>query len=170
MRGVVCVFLAARKVLFQSKYVAICGSDNMLWKTAQGMSLGHEFSGYIEDPGTFPFKKGARACAAEFNPCGKCKLNILALQYPDSGKLSTDVPDVDTGIDWLVYLARYSQQCQAQSHFVVRSRLDIVENTEIMVGPNQSFYCGTLRPDCRPFRTGIFINSAGTDRNSFVNR
>ncbi len=40
---------------------------------------------------------------------------------------------------------------------MVRSRLDIVENTEIMVGPNQSFYCGTLRPDCRPFRTGIFI-------------
>ena len=58
-------------------------------------------------------------------------MNILALQYPDSGKLSTDVPDVDTGIDWLVYLAQYSQQCQAQSHFVVRSRLDIVENTEI---------------------------------------
>ena len=84
------------------------------------------------------------------------RMNILALQYPDSGKLSTDVPDVDTGIDWLVYLAQYSQQCQAQSHFVVRSRLDIVENTEIMVGPNQSFYCGTLRPDCRPFRTGIF--------------
>ena len=52
-------------------------------------------------------------------------MNILALQYPDSGKLSTDVPDVDTGIDWLVYLARYSQQCQAQSHFVVLSRLDI---------------------------------------------
>ena len=88
--------------------------------------------------------------------CQEGNLNILALQYPDSGKLSTDVPDVDTGIDWLVYLARYSQQCQAQSHFVVRSRLDIVENTEIMVGPNQSFYCGTLRPDCRPFRTGIF--------------
>ena len=71
-------------------------------------------------------------------------MTILALQYPDSGKLSTDVPDVDTGIDWLVYLAQYSQQCQAQSHFVVRSRLDIVENTEIMAGPNQSFYCGTL--------------------------
>lgn len=90
------------------------------------------------------------------NKGAKGIVNILALQYPDSGKLSTDVPDVDTGIDWLVYLARYSQQCQAQSHFVVRSRLDIVENTEIMVGPNQSFYCGTLRPDCRPFRTGIF--------------
>ena len=86
-------------------------------------------------------------------------MNILALQYPDSGKLSTDVLDVDTGIDWLVYPARYSQQCQAQSHFVVRSRLDIVENTEIMVGPNQSFYRGTLRPDCRPFRAGIFINT-----------
>ena len=72
------------------------------------------------------------------------ELTILALQYPDSGKLSTDVPDVDTGIDWLVYLAQYSLQCQAQSRFVVRSRLDIVENTEIMAGPNQSFYCGTL--------------------------
>lgn len=83
-------------------------------------------------------------------------MNILALQYPDSGKLSTDVLDVDTGIDWLVYPARYSQQCQAQSHFVVRSRLDIVENTEIMVGSSQSFYRGTLRPDCRPFRAGIF--------------
>lgn len=71
-------------------------------------------------------------------------VTILALQYPDSGKLSTDVPDVDTGIDWLVYLAQYSQQCQAQSRFGVRSRLDIVENTEIMAGPNQSFYCGTL--------------------------
>ena len=74
----------------------------------------------------------------------KANVNILALQYPDSGKLSTDVPDVDTGIDWLVYLAQYSLQCQAQSRFVVRSRLDIVENTEIMAGPNQSFYCGTL--------------------------
>ena len=56
-------------------------------------------------------------------------MTILALQYPDSGKLSTDVPDVDTGIDWLVYLAQYSLQCQAQSRFVVRSRLDLVENT-----------------------------------------
>ena len=72
------------------------------------------------------------------------QVTILALQYPDSGKLSTDVPDVDTGIDWLVYLAQYSQQCQAQSRFGVRRRLDIVENTEIMAGPNQSFYCGTL--------------------------
>ena len=75
---------------------------------------------------------------------GEAEVTILALQYPDSGKLSTDVPDVDTGIDWLVYLAQYSQQCQAQSRFGVRSRLDIVENTEIMAGPNQSFYCGTL--------------------------
>ena len=83
-------------------------------------------------------------------------MNILALQYRDSGKLSTDVPNVDTGVDWLVYLAQHSQQCQAQSHFVVRSRLDIVENTEVMAGPNQAFYCGTLRPDYRPFRTGIF--------------
>ena len=67
-------------------------------------------------------------------------MNILALQYPDSGKLSTDVPDVDTGIDWLVYLTQYSQQCQAQSHFVVRSRLDIVENTEQGRQANQYWY------------------------------
>ena len=68
------------------------------------------------------------------------RLNILVPQYPDSGKLGTDVPDVDTGIDWLVYLAQYSQQCQAQSRFVVRSRLDTVKNTEIMACPNQAFY------------------------------
>lgn len=43
---------------------------------------------------------------------------------------------------------------------MVRSRLDIVENTEIMVGPNQSFYRGTLRPDCRPFRAGIFSRTS----------
>ena len=97
-------------------------------------------------------------------------MNILALQYRDSGKLSTDVPDVDTGIDWLVYLARYSQQCQAQSHFVVRSRLDIVENTEIMVGPNQSFYRGTIRPDCRPFRAGIFNKKPGISADQLLYR
>ena len=95
--------------------------------------------------------------------CGRPAMNILALQYRDSGKLSTDVPNVDTGVDWLVYLAQHSQQCQAQSHFVVRSRLDIVENTEIMAGPNQAFYCGTLRPDYRPFRTGIFRPDGGPD-------
>ncbi len=61
------------RVILKTKYVAICGSDNMLWNAYQGMSIGHEFSGYIEDPGDFPFKKGARVCAAEFNPCGQCK-------------------------------------------------------------------------------------------------
>lgn len=76
--------------------------------------------------------------------------------YYDSGNLNTHVPDVDTGIDWLVCLAQYSQQCHVQSHFVVQSRLDIVENTEIMAGLNQAFYCDTFRPDCRPFRTGTF--------------
>lgn len=62
-------------------------------------------------------------------------LNILAQQYCNSGILSTDVPDVDTGIDWLGYLAQNSRQCQAQSRFTVRSRLDIVVNSEIIVNP-----------------------------------
>ena len=70
-------------------------------------------------------------------------LNILALQYRDSGKLSTDVPDVDTGIDWLVYLAQYSLQCQAQSRFAVHSRLDFVANSETMGASNQTFYSST---------------------------
>ena len=95
-------------------------------------------------PVTASFYAGFQSCNAHTSSVLQVLVTILALQYPDSGKLSTDVPDVDTGIDWLVYLAQYSQQCQAQSRFGVRSRLDIVENTEIMAGPNQSFYCGTL--------------------------
>ncbi len=61
------------RVIIKSKYNAICGSDNMLWNTAEGMALGHEFSGYIEDPGDFPFEKGQKVCAAEFNSCRVCE-------------------------------------------------------------------------------------------------
>ncbi len=61
------------RITIRTKYCAICGSDRSLWDAAKGMSLGHEFSGYIEDAGSYPFKKGARVCAAEFNPCGKCE-------------------------------------------------------------------------------------------------
>lgn len=61
------------RIVLKTKYVAICGSDKMLWNAYPGMALGHEFSGYIEDPGDFPFKKGARVCAAEFNSCGTCE-------------------------------------------------------------------------------------------------
>lgn len=42
------------------KNCAICGSDNMYWTGMAGgddFTLGHEFSGYIEDPGEFDFKK-----------------------------------------------------------------------------------------------------------------
>ena len=42
--------------------------------------------------------------------------------------------------DWGLPLSQYSQQCQAQSHFVVRSRLDIVENTEQGRQANQYRY------------------------------
>lgn len=62
-----------KRVILKTKYAAICGSDVMMWNAYPGMVMGHEFSGYIEDPGDFPFKKGARVCAAEFNPCGECE-------------------------------------------------------------------------------------------------
>lgn len=58
------------------KNCAICGSDNMYWTGGYGgddFTLGHEFSGYIEDPGEFDFKKGDKVCAAEFNSCGECE-------------------------------------------------------------------------------------------------
>ena len=61
------------RVVVKTKYAAICGSDSMLWNTMPGISPGHEFSGYIQDPGEFPLRPGARVCAAEFNPCGKCQ-------------------------------------------------------------------------------------------------
>lgn len=64
-----------KRIVLKTKYVAICGSDNMFWSSEdyKGHVPGHEFSGYIEDPGEFPLKKGARVCAAEFNPCGQCE-------------------------------------------------------------------------------------------------
>lgn len=67
--------VSPKRVILKTKYAAICGSDNMFWSSEDyaGMCPGHEFSGYIEDPGEFPFKKGQRVCAAEFNPCGACE-------------------------------------------------------------------------------------------------
>ena len=69
------------RVVIRTKYAAICGSDDMLWRTAQGMSLGHEFSGYVEDPGSFPLRPGARVCAAEFNPCGECEYCLAGKEH-----------------------------------------------------------------------------------------
>lgn len=71
-------------------------------------------------------------------------VNILAKQYRDSGIMSTDVPDEDTGIDRLDCFPQNSHQCQAQSRFAVHSRLDIVVDSEIIDAANQAFYCGTL--------------------------
>ena len=71
-------------------------------------------------------------------------MNILAKQYRDSGIMSTDVPDEDTGIDRLDCFPQNSHQCQAQSRFAVHSRLDIVVDSEIIDAANQAFYCGTL--------------------------
>ena len=63
-------------VTVKVKNCAICGSDNMFWSNPQvqpGFTLGHEFSGYIEDGGEYGFKKGQKVCAAEFNSCGECE-------------------------------------------------------------------------------------------------
>lgn len=62
-------------VTIKTKYCAICGSDNMFWNGFGGMGFtpGHEFSGYIEDPGEYGFTKGQRVLAAEFNSCGECE-------------------------------------------------------------------------------------------------
>ena len=61
-------------VTIKVKNCAICGSDNSFWTGLAGgddFTLGHEFSGYIEDPGEYDFKKGEKVCAAEFNSCGE---------------------------------------------------------------------------------------------------
>ena len=71
-------------------------------------------------------------------------VNILAKQYRDSGIMSTDVPDEDTGIDRLGCFPQNLHQCQAQSRFAVHSRLDIVVDSEMIDAANQAFYCGTL--------------------------
>lgn len=61
------------RVIIKTKYSAVCGSDNGIWKKYAGAVMGHEFSGYVDDPGAFPVKRGARVCAPEFNPCGRCE-------------------------------------------------------------------------------------------------
>ena len=70
-------------------------------------------------------------------------MNILAKQYRDSGIMSTDVPDEDTGIDRLGCFPQNLHQCQAQSRFAVHSRLDFVANSETMGASNQTFYSST---------------------------
>ena len=62
------------EVLMKVKYVGICGSDGMLWQQLwmPDPVLGHEFTGWIEDPGAFDFKKGDRVCIPENNPCMNC--------------------------------------------------------------------------------------------------
>lgn len=47
-------------VTIKVKNCAICGSDNSFWTGLAGgddFTLGHEFSGYIEDPGEYDFKR-----------------------------------------------------------------------------------------------------------------
>lgn len=84
------------RVVIRTKYAAICGSDVMQWRTMPGVVMGHEFSGYIEDPGDSGLAKGTRVCAAEFNPCGECefckegKEHLCAQMMQDNPGVSID--------------------------------------------------------------------------------
>lgn len=62
-------------VTLKTAYAPICGSDMGAWchPTLENWTIGHEFSGWIEDPGDFPLKKGQPVCAPEINPCGECE-------------------------------------------------------------------------------------------------
>ena len=53
-------------------YGAICGSDRNVWATGFPFSPGHEFSGWIAEPGDSGLAVGDAVCAPEIVPCGKC--------------------------------------------------------------------------------------------------
>lgn len=61
------------QVVIKVACAAICGSDHLLWLAGVPCTPGHEFSGWVEDPGDSGFKKGDRVCAPEINPCGECE-------------------------------------------------------------------------------------------------
>lgn len=53
-------------------YGAICGSDRNVWLSGFPLSPGHEFAGWIVDPGDSGFAAGDAVCAPEIVPCGEC--------------------------------------------------------------------------------------------------
>lgn len=55
-------------------YGAICGSDRNVWLSGFPFSPGHEFSGWIADPGDSGLSVGDAVCAPEIVPCGECEL------------------------------------------------------------------------------------------------
>lgn len=59
-------------VLVRVTKVGICGSDLHLWhlKDRNGLIMGHEFCGVVEDPGTSSFKKGERVVIIPKGPRG----------------------------------------------------------------------------------------------------
>lgn len=86
------------KAVIKVTYASICGSDGIYWSgdLMLGRSLGHEFSGIIEDPGDSEFAAGEKVCAMEINPCGKClacrsgRSNICPSLMKDAPGISAD--------------------------------------------------------------------------------
>jgi len=68
----------AGEVLIKVAYCGICGSDVAAYRTGnyvEGLVIGHEFSGYIEEvgEGVEGFKPGDRVTGNGAVPCGCCK-------------------------------------------------------------------------------------------------
>lgn len=69
-----------RNPIIKVTHVGVCGTDLSYWKEGskhKGLSIGHEYSGIIEDPGTSGiFEKGDRVVGYTQNvfnePCGHC--------------------------------------------------------------------------------------------------
>ncbi|MDR1961171.1 MAG: alcohol dehydrogenase catalytic domain-containing protein [Gracilibacteraceae bacterium] len=63
-----------KKALIKVAYAGICASDMTTWfRGSPAITLGHEFSGTIVDPGnSMEFKKGDRVTASEINSCFEC--------------------------------------------------------------------------------------------------
>jgi L-iditol 2-dehydrogenase len=67
------------KVLVKVAACGVCGSDTHFWHTPdvvgmRGKILGHEFCGFVDDPGSrADLKAGDWVCGMEVNPCGECR-------------------------------------------------------------------------------------------------
>ncbi len=66
------------RILIRVHACGICGSDLHLWNDSEGFEglvLGHEFAGTVEDPGSFgdDFRNGDPVTVIPLAPCGTCQ-------------------------------------------------------------------------------------------------